>query len=131
MVSRIEVETFGSIPYQHFGKQLTASRIRKEFTLCIYFLLNTYAAIHGITFLTNTKNKLFLKLSIGLTYICPIFPFYTPWKYQKTKDFPVLSGAIKWQHWSEIGQIRSCILKSQNHLQNENKIVICEAYDAK
>ena len=29
--------------------------------------------------------------AIGLTHFRPMFPFYTPWKHQKTKDFLVFS----------------------------------------
>ena len=32
-----------------------------------------------------------------------MFPFYTPWKYQKTFGFLVFSGGIKWEHWPEMG----------------------------
>ena len=32
-----------------------------------------------------------------------MFPFYTPWKHQKTKGFLLFSGGIKWDHWPEIG----------------------------
>ena len=37
-----------------------------------------------------------------LTHFWPIFPFYTPWKHQKTKDFLVFSGGIRWDHLLEI-----------------------------
>ena len=30
--------------------------------------------------------------------------FYTPWKHQKTKDFPMFSGGIERDQWDEIGQ---------------------------
>ena len=60
---------------------MTATKIRKEFALCIYlffFIKNIYAAIHGITFLIKAKNMLLLKLSPDSTHFCPIFPFYAP-----------------------------------------------------
>ena len=30
-----------------------------------------------------------------------MFPFYTPWKYQKTFGF-LFSGGIIWEHWQEM-----------------------------
>ena len=33
-----------------------------------------------------------------------MFPFYTPWKHQKTFDFLVFSGGIRWEHWPNIGE---------------------------
>ena len=41
--------------------------------------------------------------NLELTHFWPMFPFYTLWKYQKTKGFQVFSGAIKWEHWPEMG----------------------------
>ena len=38
-----------------------------------------------------------------------MFPFYSPWKHPKTKGFLVFSGALKWEHWTEIGQKYSYI----------------------
>ena len=32
-----------------------------------------------------------------------MFPFYTPWKQQKTKGFLLFSGGIKWEHWLGTG----------------------------
>ena len=29
----------------------------------------------------------------------PMFPFYSPWKHQKTFGFLLFSGGIKWEHW--------------------------------
>ena len=34
--------------------------------------------------------------SIFLTYFWPTFPFYTPWKHQRTKGFLVFRGGIEW-----------------------------------
>ena len=28
-----------------------------------------------------------------------MFPFYTPWKYQKTFGLVVFSGGLKWEYW--------------------------------
>ena len=54
-----------------------------------------------------------------LTHFWPMFPFYTilySWKHQKTFDFLVFSGGIKWEHWPEMGQsiIRRCYQKFTN-----------------
>ena len=38
----------------------------------------------------------------SLTQFRPMFPFYNPWKHQKTKGFLVFSGGIKWEHWPEM-----------------------------
>ena len=38
-----------------------------------------------------------------LFYIWSMFPFYTPWKYQKTFGLMVFSGRLKWEHWPEMG----------------------------
>ena len=35
---------------------------------------------------------------ISLTLYVPIFPFYTPWKYQKIYGFPIFFGCIKMEH---------------------------------
>ena len=40
----------------------------------------------------------------SLSYFWPMFPFYTPWKHQKTRGFTVFSGSIKWEHWPEMGE---------------------------
>ena len=37
-----------------------------------------------------------------LTHFWPILPFYTPRKHQKTKDFLMFSGGIRWDHLLEI-----------------------------
>ena len=34
----------------------------------------------------------------GLTYLCPMFPFYNPWKHPETKGFLVFLGNINWEH---------------------------------
>ena len=38
-----------------------------------------------------------------LTHFRQIFPFYTPWKHQKTKGYLMFSGGIKWEVWPEMG----------------------------
>ena len=38
-----------------------------------------------------------------LTHFWPVFQFYTPWKHQKTKRFPLFTG-VKWEYCSEMGQ---------------------------
>ena len=38
-----------------------------------------------------------------LTYLWPMFPFYTHWKHQKTFNFLVFWGGIEWEHWPEMG----------------------------
>ena len=38
-----------------------------------------------------------------LTRFRRMFPFYIPWKHQKTKGFLLFSGGIKWKHWLEMG----------------------------
>ena len=46
----------------------------------------------------------YLKFIIpSLTHFMPIFPFYTPGKRQKTRDFLIFSGGIEMEHWPEIG----------------------------
>ena len=34
-----------------------------------------------------------------LAHFWPMFPFYTPWKHQKTNDFLIFSDGIKWEDW--------------------------------
>ena len=49
------------------------------------------------------SNQVFsLVLWIWLSCICPLFPFYTPWKHRKPFGFLVLSGDIKWEYWPEM-----------------------------
>ena len=36
-----------------------------------------------------------VKIMVGLSHFRPMFPFYTPSKHQKIKDFLVFSGGIK------------------------------------
>ena len=31
-----------------------------------------------------------------------MFPFYTPWKHQKTFSLLVFSGGMKWEYWPEM-----------------------------
>ena len=40
-----------------------------------------------------------------ITHFRPMFPFYTPWKRQKTFDFLTFSGGIEREHWPEMGLI--------------------------
>ena len=52
--------------------------------------------------LSNCFIKLWFELKsqlMSLTHFWPMFPFYTPWKHQKTKGFLVFSGGTKWEHW--------------------------------
>ena len=49
------------------------------------FTLHKYNV--ALKWLTAKVSNLFL-----LTHIWPMFPFYTPWKHQKTCDFLVFSG---------------------------------------
>ena len=39
----------------------------------------------------------------GKTHFCLMFPFYIPWKYQKTKGFLVFPGGVQLEHWAEMG----------------------------
>ena len=41
------------------------------------------------------QEKVFPWLVLSLTHFWPMFPFYTPWKHQKTKGFLVFSRDIK------------------------------------
>ena len=41
---------------------------------------------------------MFLMHYILLTYFWPMFPFYTPWKHQKTSGLLVFSGGLKWEY---------------------------------
>ena len=67
-------------------------------------VINKLQIVTQITFFVGlcTYN---LKIETGdkQTHFWPIFPFYTPWKHQKTKGFLVFSGVLKWEHWPEIG----------------------------
>ena len=38
-----------------------------------------------------------------VTYYCPVFPFYTPWKHKKTVGFLMFSVGIKREHWAVMG----------------------------
>ena len=38
-----------------------------------------------------------------LTHFRSMFPFYTPWKRQKTFGFLTFSGGIESEHWPEMG----------------------------
>ena len=38
-----------------------------------------------------------------LTCFIPLFPFCTPWKYQKTRGFLIFSGGVEREQWYEIG----------------------------
>ena len=55
------------------------------------------------------KKMLVKQCPLLLKHFWPMFPFYTPWKQQKTKDFLVFSGDVKWEHWPEMGQwLQNC-----------------------
>ena len=45
----------------------------------------------------NTMQYLHKRWS-KITHYCPVFPFYTPLKHQKTKGFLMFSGGIKRKH---------------------------------
>ena len=51
----------------------------------------------------DATNKTYCQLKPFLTHFWPVFPFYTPWKHQKTKGFLVFSGGMKWEPWPEMG----------------------------
>ena len=38
---------------------------------------------------------------IALTYFTLLVSFYTPWKYGKTRGFPMFSGGIERDQWQE------------------------------
>ena len=40
--------------------------------------------------------------SFVLAHFWLVFPFCTPWKYQKIFGFLLFSGSIKWEHWPEM-----------------------------
>ena len=44
-----------------------------------------------------------ISIEVLRSHFWPMFPLYTPFKHQKTKDFVVFPGGIKWEHWPEIG----------------------------
>ena len=39
---------------------------------------------------------------VVLSHFWLVFPFYTPLKNEKSKNFLFFSGGIKWEHWSEV-----------------------------
>ena len=39
-----------------------------------------------------------------LTHFCRIFPFHTPWKYQKTEVSLMSPWGTKWVYWPRIGE---------------------------
>ena len=45
-----------------------------------------------------------LTLSPSLTRFWLMFPFFIPWKYQKTFGVLVFSGGTKWGHWLEMAK---------------------------
>ena len=45
----------------------------------------------------GNSNIVFLLLSI--THFQPMFPFYTPWKHQKTSGFLMFAGGIEVEDW--------------------------------
>ena len=59
--------------------------------------------------LTHFVPVFFLECS-SLTRFWPVFPFYTPWKHQKTKGFLLFSGVTKWEHWQEICKAKKIAL---------------------
>ena len=46
----------------------------------------------------DATNKTYCQLKPFLTYFWPMFPFYNPWKHQKTKGFLVFSASMKWEN---------------------------------
>ena len=66
---------------------------------------------------SKTCSKQVLPLRFFLTYIWPMFPFYTPCKYTKAFEnlwFSCVLRGIKWEHWPDMGQFekdRSALLQ--------------------
>ena len=60
-------------------------------------------SIYTFFYKKNFCKKMSLKNPKTLTRFWPMFPFYAPWKHQKSEGFPVISGRIKWEHWSNMG----------------------------
>ena len=55
---------------------------------------------------SRTNADIFLnniKVACVLTHFSPVSYFYTPWKRQKTKDFPTFSGGKEMWHWTKMG----------------------------
>ena len=52
-------------------------------------------------FIEVFHKKLWLTI-LTLTYFRPMFPFYTPWKRQKTFGFLTFSGGIEREYWPEM-----------------------------
>ena len=44
------------------------------------------------------RSRRLIRIFLFLTYFVQMFPFNTPWKYQKSKGFVVFSRGIKWDH---------------------------------
>ena len=53
------------------------------------------------SFMVLDKIVYLIKVII-LNLFWPMFPFYTPWKRQKTFGFLVFSRGMKWKHWLEM-----------------------------
>ena len=69
----------------------------------LQFLFSTNKDLFEI----NSNAKDFFSLRCGtLTNFKPMFPFYTPWKRQKTRSFLTFSGGIGREHWPEMGLTR-------------------------
>ena len=62
------------------------------------------------------------------TQILPMFPFYTPWKQQKSKVFLVFSGDIKLEHWNSsqkwIKELNLMFLSNRKQIENNQLILL-------
>ena len=55
---------------------------------------------HIFMYAINFSNLIFASY---LTYLIPLFSYYTPWKHQKTRSFLMFLGDTEKNQWHEIG----------------------------
>ena len=71
---------------------LTPATLLKKSLWHSCFPLN-FAKFLKTSFFQNTSGQLLLTVNILVTHFRPTFPFYTPWKRQKSSGFLKFSGA--------------------------------------
>ena len=65
---------------------------------------------------TKHNLRLINKITI-LTYLKPMFHFYTPWKYEKTKGFWVFSRGTQMKLCIKMGQLVECVRADSKNIK--------------
>ena len=101
LLKTLHVVCFQSFDSTVFGMQITSTHSRREYWATAQHCLSVFSSCFRR--LLFTVFTIWTSDSSLLTHFRPVFPFYTPWKRQKTSGFLTFSGSIEREHWPEMG----------------------------